>query len=130
MRILISQKLHLHLILPFFSQSNERLFHNCVNLHFLPFYLRQTSFICVWSFVFPLLEMICSRFCLFFFNCIFVFSYSTFRKLKIMASDPITSGQIEGETLKTLKTVGGSKIPADVTAAMKLKYTCSLEEKL
>ena len=65
-----------------------------------------------------------------FFNCIFVFPYSTFRKLKIMASDPITSGQIEGETLRTLKTVGGSKIPADVTAAMKLKNACSLEEKL
>ena len=45
-----------------------------------------------------------------------------------MASDPITSLQIGGETMKTMKDFIflGSKI----TAATKLKDTCSLEEKL
>ena len=52
-----------------------------------------------------------------------------FQKTKIMASGPITSWQIDGE--KTVETVTdfiflGSK----VTAAMKLKDACSLEEKL
>ena len=49
-----------------------------------------------------------------------------------MASDPITSWQIGGETIKKLRdfVFGDSKITADVTAAMKLKDTCSLEEKL
>ena len=47
---------------------------------------------------------------------------------KIMASCPITSWQIEGKTMETVIEfiLGGSKI----TAAMKLKDTCSLEEKL
>ena len=47
---------------------------------------------------------------------------------KIMASCPITSRQIEGKTMETVIEfiLGGSKI----TAAMKLKDTCSLEEKL
>ena len=50
------------------------------------------------------------------------------QKTKIMASDSITSWQIEGETMETVADFlfGGSKI----TAAMKLKETCSLEEKL
>ena len=47
---------------------------------------------------------------------------------KIMASGPITSGQIDGETMETMTDFIflGSKI----TAAIKLKDACSLEEKL
>ena len=50
------------------------------------------------------------------------------QKTKIMASGPITSWEIDGETMETMKDFIflGSKI----TAAMKLKDTCSLEEKL
>ena len=53
------------------------------------------------------------------------------QKTKIMASSPITSWQIDGQTMKTVAgfIFLGSKITA-VTAAMKLKDTCSLEEKL
>ena len=49
------------------------------------------------------------------------------QKTKIMASGPITSWQIDGETMETLRNfiLGGSKI----TAAMKLKDAFSLEEK-
>ena len=49
-----------------------------------------------------------------------------------MASGPITSWQIDGETMETVTDfiLGGSKITADVTAAMKLKDAYSLEEKL
>ena len=49
-----------------------------------------------------------------------------------MASGPITSWQIDGETVETVTDfiLGGSKITAMVTAAMKLKGACSLEEKL
>ena len=46
-----------------------------------------------------------------------------------MASGPITSWQIDGETVTDF-IFGGSKITAMVTAAMKLKDACSLEEKL
>ena len=54
------------------------------------------------------------------------------QKTKIMAPSPITSRQIDGETMETLTDFLslGSKITVDVTAAMKLKDTCSLEEKL
>ena len=54
------------------------------------------------------------------------------QKTKIMASGPNTSQQIDGETVETVRDfiLGGSKITEDVTAAMKLKDTCSLEEKL
>ena len=54
------------------------------------------------------------------------------QKTKIMASDPITSWQIDGETMEivTAFIFLGSKITADVTAAIKLKDACSLEEKL
>ena len=55
------------------------------------------------------------------------------QKTKIMASGPITSWQIDGETMETVRDfiLGGSKITADgVTAAVKLKDACSLEEKL
>ena len=49
-----------------------------------------------------------------------------------MASGPITSWQIDGETVETMADFIflGSKITAMVTAAMKLKDTYSLEEKL
>ena len=54
------------------------------------------------------------------------------QKTKIMASSPITSWQIDGETMETVTDFIflGSKITADVTVAMKLKDACSLEEKL
>ena len=54
------------------------------------------------------------------------------QKTKIMASSPIISWQIDGETMETVKDfiLGGSKIAADVTVAMKLKDVCSMEEKL
>ena len=54
------------------------------------------------------------------------------QKTKIMASSPITSWQIDGEKMETMTDFIflGSKITADVPAAMKLKDTCSLEEKL
>ena len=49
-----------------------------------------------------------------------------------MVSSPITSWQIDGETMETVTDFIflGSKITADGTAAMKLKDACSLEEKL
>ena len=54
------------------------------------------------------------------------------QKTKIMASDPITSWQIDGETVETVADFiwGAPKSLQMVTAAMKLKGTCSLEEKL
>ena len=60
------------------------------------------------------------------------------QKTKIVASRPITSWQIHGETVETVTDFIflGSKITADgeiksqFTAAMKLKDACSLEEKL
>ena len=54
------------------------------------------------------------------------------QKTKIMASSPITSWQIDGETVETVSDfiLRGSKITAVVTAAMKLKDAYSLEEKL
>ena len=54
------------------------------------------------------------------------------QKTKIMASGPITSWEIDGETVETVSDFVflGSKITADVIAAMKLKDTYSLEGKL
>jgi len=54
------------------------------------------------------------------------------QKSKIMASGPSTSWQIDGETVETVRDfiLGGSILLQMVTAAMKLKDTCSLEEKL
>ena len=51
---------------------------------------------------------------------------------KIMASGPITSWQIDGETMETVKTLfsWAPKSLQMVTAIMKLKDTYSLEEKL
>ena len=54
------------------------------------------------------------------------------QKTKIMASGPITSCQIDGETVETVRDfiLGAPKSLQVVNAAMKLKDTCSLEEKL
>ena len=54
------------------------------------------------------------------------------QKTKIMASGPITSWEIDGETVETLSDLVclGSKITADGNCTMKLKETYSLEEKL
>ena len=54
------------------------------------------------------------------------------QKTKIMASGPITSWWIDGETVETVQTLflGAPKSLQMVTAAMKLEDACSLEEKL
>ena len=50
---------------------------------------------------------------------------------KITASGPITSWQIDGETVETVTDfIWAPKSLQMVTAAMKLKDACSLEEKL
>ena len=53
------------------------------------------------------------------------------QKTKIMASGPITSWQIDGETVETVSEfiLGGSRITADSDCSHKLKDACSLEEK-
>ena len=54
------------------------------------------------------------------------------QKTKIMASGPITSWETDGETVETVADfiLGAPKSLQMVTAAMKLKEACSLEEKL
>ena len=54
------------------------------------------------------------------------------QKTKIKASSPITSWQIDGETMEPVKDFisGAPKSLQIMTAAMKLKDACSLEEKL
>ena len=54
------------------------------------------------------------------------------QKTKIMASGPITSWQIDGETMKTMTNCIflGTKITADGDQSHEIKDTCSLEEKL
>ena len=54
------------------------------------------------------------------------------QKMKIMASGPITSWQIDGETVETVRDFifWAPKSLQMVTAVMKLKDACSLEEKL
>ena len=54
------------------------------------------------------------------------------QKTKIMASSPIASLWIDGETMETVRDFifGAPKSLQMVTAAMKLKDACSLEEKL
>ena len=54
------------------------------------------------------------------------------QKTKIMASGPITSWQIDGETVETVSdfTFGAPKSLQMMTAAMKLKDACSLDGKL
>ena len=53
------------------------------------------------------------------------------QKTKIMASGPITSWQIDGETIETVRDFlfGGSKITADGDCSHEIKRHCSLEEK-
>ena len=54
------------------------------------------------------------------------------QKTRIMASGPITSWQVDGETVETVADfiLGAPKSLQRVTAAMKLKDACSLEERL
>ena len=54
------------------------------------------------------------------------------QKTKIMASGPVTSWQIDGETVETVTdfVLGAPKSLQMVTTAMKLKDPCSLEGKL
>ena len=54
------------------------------------------------------------------------------QKMKIMASGPITSWQIDGKTVETVSDfiLGGSKITADGDSTMKLKDAYSLKGKL
>jgi len=54
------------------------------------------------------------------------------QKTKIMASSPITSRQMDGEKMEIVTDFIflGSRITVDLTATMKLKDVCSLEEKL
>ena len=54
------------------------------------------------------------------------------QKMKIMASGPITSWQIDGETMETVTdfTFLGSKITADGDCSHEIKRRLSLEEKL
>ena len=57
---------------------------------------------------------------------------SSIQKTKIMASSPITSLQIDGETMETVRDFIflDPKSLQMVTAAMKLKHPCSLKGKL
>ena len=54
------------------------------------------------------------------------------QKTKLMTSSPITSWQIDGETMETVRDLlfWAPKLLQLVTAAMEFKDTCSLEEKL
>ena len=54
------------------------------------------------------------------------------QKMKIMASSPITSWQIDGETVETVVDIlfGGSKITADGDCSHEIKRPYSLEGKL
>ena len=56
----------------------------------------------------------------------------TIPKTKIMAYGPITSREVDGETVETVSDFIflGSKITADGDCSHKIKDTCSLEEKL
>ena len=70
-------------------------------------------------------------------NCQIVYSlfialFIAFKKTKIMASGPITSWEIDAETVETVSDFifWVPKSLQMVTAAMKFKDACSLEEKL
>ena len=54
------------------------------------------------------------------------------QKTKIMASSPITSWQIDGETMETVTDFifGGSKITSEGDCSYEIKDACSLEEKI
>ena len=56
----------------------------------------------------------------------------TIQKTKIIASSPITSWQIDGETMGTVRDFIflGSKITADGDCSHEIKDACSLERKL
>ena len=49
-----------------------------------------------------------------------------------MASSPINSWQVDGETMETVTDfiLGGSKITSDGDCSHEIRNTCSLEEKL
>ena len=51
------------------------------------------------------------------------------QKTKIMASGPITSWQIDGKTMETVTDYFFFFLSSKITAAMKLKDACSLEER-
>ena len=53
------------------------------------------------------------------------------QKTKIIASSPITSWQIDGETMETVThfIFFGSRITANIDCSHEIKNTCSLEEK-
>ena len=57
---------------------------------------------------------------------------SHIQKTKIMASGPIISWQIDGQTVETVSDfiLGGSKITADGDCSYEIKDACSLKEKL
>ena len=60
-----------------------------------------------------------------------IYYFSTFKKTKTMASGPITSWQIDEETMETVTDFnfgGAPKSLKIMTAAIKLKDACSLEE--
>ena len=61
------------------------------------------------------------------YTCIYIM-----QKMKIMAYGPITSWQIDEETMETLTDFIflGYKITADSDCRLEIKDTCSLEEKL
>ena len=52
------------------------------------------------------------------------------QKTKILASGPVTSWQIDGKTMEMVSILWAPKSLQMMTAAMKLKDACSLEEKL
>ena len=54
------------------------------------------------------------------------------QKTRIMASSPITSWEIDGETVETVRDfiLGGANITADGDCSHEIKNACSLEEKL
>ena len=56
----------------------------------------------------------------------------TIQKMKIMASSPVASWQIDGETMETVTDFisGGSKITTDGDCSHELKDSCFLEVKL
>ena len=59
-------------------------------------------------------------------------SKKVIQKTKIMASDPITSWEIDGETMETVSDfiLGGSKITADGDCSHEIKRCLPLEERL
>ena len=56
------------------------------------------------------------------------------QKTKILASDPITSWQIDGATMETVRDFSGASVDSQITAdghcSHEIQSACSLEEKL